>query len=94
MTPLRQWIAVQPNEKIESSFLWIPVPPVTECKIGTVMSIGPGRLMNGQWTRPMPVVPGQRVLYSSRIDQYHVGKNRIDVIEDESIIGVMDDHGN
>jgi co-chaperonin GroES (HSP10) len=94
MTPLRQWIAVRPTEVVPSGFIYVPVPANTMCKIGVVESVGPGRLMRNRWVRPMPVVPGQRVVYSSRVDQYRVGDDQIDVIEDESIIGVMhDDRG-
>jgi co-chaperonin GroES (HSP10) len=94
MTPQRQWIAVKRSERVESSFLWVPVPTKVECRIGTVLAAGDGRVMKKGWTRPMPVAEGQRILYSSRIDEYHVGDEKVDVIEDESIIGVMNDDCN
>jgi co-chaperonin GroES (HSP10) len=91
MTPLHQWVAVKPLSMIPAAYIWVPEKQNGgSCRLGEVIAIGRGRQMGG-WDRPMPVAPGQRILYSSRVDLYHVNGDKIDVIEDESIIGVMHD---
>ena len=88
MRPLNQWLAVKRHEAIESSFLWVPAQSSAQARIGEVLATGTGRQL-GKAVRPFSVSPQERVLYSSRVDTYHLGDEAIDVIEEDSIIGVM-----
>jgi len=51
-----------------------------------VVAIGEGVLHKGK-LRALDVKPGERIVYSSRIDKYRVGDRLIDVIEEGSVIG-------
>lgn len=90
MKPLHQWLAVKRHEAVESSFLWVPAANLAEARIGEVLATGGGRQLS-KAVRPFSVTPTERVLYSSRVDTYKLGLEEIDVIEEDSIIGVMHD---
>lgn len=88
MKPLKQWLAVKRHEEVESSFLWVPAADYACARIGEVLATGTGKVLKAS-VRPFSVAPSQRVLYSSRVDTYQLGDEAIDVIEEDSIIGVM-----
>ena len=87
MTPLRQWIAVQPIERVESRYLWVPVEQHGEARIGEVMAVGKG-VDTKRGVRPLDCVVGERVLYSARVDTYRTQQGEIDLIEEGSVIGI------
>jgi co-chaperonin GroES (HSP10) len=68
----------------------VPVEQYGEARIGSVQAVGDGvKMKNG--TRRLDCAVGDRILYSARVDSYPVGGERVDLIEEASIIGVM--HG-
>lgn len=90
MRPLRQWLAVERETKLPSSrILYTPSADQRESLVGTVAAVGSGVIHKGK-VRRLDIMPGQRILYSSRVDQYRTSKaGLVDVIEEGSIIGVL-----
>ena len=88
MKPLKQWLAVKRHSDVESSYLWVPEPSHTQARIGEVLATGTGKVLKAS-VRPFSVSASERILYSSRVDTYQLGDEAIDVIEEDSIIGVM-----
>ena len=57
-----------------------------DCCIGTVEAVGTGRKLKHGWLSH-EAQPGMRIVYSSRVDSYRPEGKRIDLIEDQSVIG-------
>jgi len=86
MRPLRNWLAVERQTVLPASILYLPTADQRESLVGNVVAIGEGVLHKGK-LRALDVKPGERIVYSSRIDKYRVGDRLIDVIEEGSVIG-------
>ena len=88
MRPLAQWIAVVPNQRILSSYLWVPkeVPQHGEFRIDTVQAVGDG-VQEARVKRKLEVNPGDHVIYSARVDGYRIGDDWLDLIEEGSVLG-------
>lgn len=65
----------------------MPTADQRESLVGVVQAVGEGVIQKDKRVRPLDVVPGDKVVYSSRIDKYRVGDVVIDVIEEGSVIG-------
>ena len=91
LLPRNQWLAVKRLEHEHSSPLWIPPNTAAlglDCCVGVVLETGMGR-HEKKAIIPHEAHRGDRIIYSSRVDQYRPGGDAIDLIEDNSVIGVM-----
>jgi len=88
MRPLRNWLTVERSKLCEPSIIYTPAADQRESLVGVVQAVGEGVIRKpGARLRPLDVKPGDKVVYSSRIDKYRVGDVVIDVIEEGSVIG-------
>jgi len=91
MQPRNQWLAVKRESSEHLSPLWLP-PGVEglshDCRIGTVQAVGTGRKLKHGWYSH-EARPGMRIVYSSRVDTYRPEGDKVDLIEDQSVIGLI-----
>jgi co-chaperonin GroES (HSP10) len=88
MRPLRQWLAVRRLEVVPSSLIVLPSGNLDKARIGIVEAVGDFIACPGRGVRPHDCRPGDKVVYSSNVDEYqtrHDGK--FDLIEEASVIG-------
>jgi co-chaperonin GroES (HSP10) len=88
MRPLRQWLAVRRLETRASSMLILPSENLASARVGIVEAVGDFIECPGRGVRPHDCRPGDKVIYSSNVDEYqtrHDGK--FDLIEEASVIG-------
>ena len=88
MRPLRNWLAVERQTILPSSILYLPTADLRESLVGKVVAVGEGVLHKGK-LRSLDLKPGDRIVYSSRIDKYRVKDDQYDVIEEGSVIGFV-----
>lgn len=89
LKPLRHWLTVMRDETgRRSNTLYTPQEDLREACVGNVVAIGTGIAKRGK-VRPHDCRPGERIVYSSRIDRYRVGDTLLDVIEEGSVIGKL-----
>ena len=87
MRPLRNWLSIQRSILCEPSIIFMPTADQRDSLVGVVQAVGEGVIQKNRALRPLDVKPGDKVVYSSRIDKYRVGDVVIDVIEEGSVIG-------
>ena len=92
LKPLRQWIAVERLSSETVSPLWIP-PGIDaaglDSRLGKVIALGEGRITKRAAKIGLGLKTNDRVVYSSRVDSYRASDLPVDIIEDQSIIGIM-----
>ena len=89
MTPLRQWLIVKRRTVGQvHNVLILPDQNLGDALVGDVLSVGEGVEHKGKLRR-LDIEPGQTVFYSSRVDAYRTKEGEFDVIEEGSVIGLL-----
>jgi co-chaperonin GroES (HSP10) len=81
--PLGHRLAVErtTGERLLSSGIILPAPDMLYSRVGVVTAAGRG-------TRE--IVPGDRILYSSRADTFVLDDGKtVDIVEENSVIGLL-----
>jgi co-chaperonin GroES (HSP10) len=88
MRPLRQWMAVRRLEVVPSSLLVLPSGNLGKARIGIVEAVGDAIGCKVRGFRPHDCRPGDKVIYSSNVDEYRTKNDgKLDLIEEASVIG-------
>jgi co-chaperonin GroES (HSP10) len=90
MVPLGPRLAVKRGvgERALAWGLVLPAPDSRDSYCGEVIAAGdPHRVRNKRL--PLEVKAGDRIVYSSRVDCFKVGDDDIDIVEENSVIGVL-----
>jgi len=87
MLPLGPRLAVARlgGEQTLASGIILPAPDMRDAHVGLVSAVGTEH-ENGC---PLEVAAGDRVLYSSRVDTFVVDDGTIDVVDENSVIGIL-----
>jgi co-chaperonin GroES (HSP10) len=86
MQPLREWLAIERENIAPRSAVWTPAADQGDCLVGTVQAIGSGT--QRKFARiPIEAKAGERVVYSNRVDAYEPKGKKIDLIQEQSIMG-------
>ena len=89
MMPLRQWLIVKRRTMgAVHNVLILPDQKLGDALVGDVLSVGTGVEHKGKLRR-LDIEPGHVVFYSSRVDVYRTKEGEFDVIEEGSVIGLL-----
>lgn len=91
MLPLGPRVAVRRGvgERELSSGIVIPAPDTRDSYCGEVIAVGsPHRVRNKHL--PLEIRAGDRIVYSSRVDSFQIGDDDVDIVEENSIVGVLE----
>lgn len=83
---------VAPIEETETaSGIILPEAAKEKPQRGTVLAVGPGRVLQGGERAPMDVKEGEKVIFKSYApDEFKIAGETVFVLEDTDIIAVID----
>lgn len=89
MLPLGPRLEVKrlPPEKVLDWGFVLPKEDRGLSHVGDVLTAGPG--YSGRAKLPLEVVAGNRIVYSTRVDTFKRGEVDIDIVEEASVIGIV-----
>jgi chaperonin GroES len=89
--PLGPRVAVKRGigERVRPSGIVIPAPDTRDSFCGEILSVGSAHRVRNK-RLPLEVKAGQRIVYSSRVDSFQVGDDDVDIVDENSIIGVIE----
>jgi len=87
MLPLGPRLAVArlTGEQVLASGIILPAPDTRDALIGRVASVGSAHARG----RPLEVSAGDKVIYSSRVDTFVTDDGTVDVVDENSVIGIL-----
>jgi co-chaperonin GroES (HSP10) len=68
--------------------LVIPAPDLADSRVGTVVAVGEPH-KRGEARLPLDVEKGALVWYSSRVDTFKTTAGEVDIVDENSVIGVL-----